>query len=62
MLEMMPVNQLSQVIAQATAPSFLLGAVAGLWLGAWLAVARFPGHRGVVWALNTLLAAARRPL
>jgi tungstate transport system permease protein len=34
----------------------LLGAVAGLWLGAWLAVARFPGHRGVVWALNTLLA------
>lgn len=26
---MMPVNQLSQVIAQATAPSFLLGAVAG---------------------------------
>ena len=33
-----------------------LGAVVGLWLGAWLAVARFPGHRAVVWLLNTLLA------
>jgi ABC-type tungstate transport system substrate-binding protein len=28
----------------------------GLWLGAWLAVARFPGHRLLVWAVNTLLA------
>jgi ABC-type tungstate transport system substrate-binding protein len=28
----------------------------GLWLGAWLAVARFPGHGLLVWALNTLLA------
>lgn len=34
----------------------LIGAVAGLALGAWLAVARFPGDRIVVWALNTLLA------
>ena len=34
----------------------LLGAAAGLWLGAWLAVARFPGHGAVVWAVNTLLA------
>ena len=34
----------------------LVGAVAGLWLGAWLAVARFPGHGAVVWLLNTLLA------
>jgi tungstate transport system permease protein len=34
----------------------LLGAAIGLWLGAWLAVARFPGHKVAVWALNTLLA------
>ncbi len=33
-----------------------VGALAGLLLGAWLAVARFPGHRVAVWALNTLLA------
>jgi tungstate transport system permease protein len=33
-----------------------VGAAVGLLLGAWLAVARFPGLRGVVWALNTLLA------
>jgi ABC-type tungstate transport system substrate-binding protein len=33
-----------------------LGAVAGLLLGAWLAVARFPGHGVVVWCVNTLLA------
>ena len=34
----------------------LLGAGVGLWLGAWLAVARFRGVGGVVWLLNTLLA------
>jgi ABC-type tungstate transport system substrate-binding protein len=34
----------------------LVGAGIGLWLGAWLAVARFPGHRVAVWMLNTLLA------
>jgi tungstate transport system permease protein len=34
----------------------LLAAVLGTLLGAWLAVARFPGHRGVVVGLNTLLA------
>jgi tungstate transport system permease protein len=34
----------------------LLGAGLGLWLGAWLAVARFPGQRALVWLLNTLLA------
>jgi len=34
----------------------LIGAVVGLALGAWLAVARFPGDRIVVWGLNTLLA------
>ena len=32
-----------------------IGALAGLALGAWLAVARFPGHRVAVWLLNTLL-------
>jgi ABC-type tungstate transport system substrate-binding protein len=34
----------------------LLGAMFGLLLGAWLAVAHFPGHRLAVWLLNTLLA------
>jgi ABC-type tungstate transport system substrate-binding protein len=34
----------------------LFGALAGLGLGAWLAVARFRGLGVVVWALNTLLA------
>ncbi|MBE7426568.1 MAG: ABC transporter permease [Ideonella sp.] len=33
-----------------------IGAVIGLCLGAWLAVARFPGHRAAVWLVNTLLA------
>jgi tungstate transport system ATP-binding protein len=33
-----------------------LGALAGLTLGAWLAVARFRGQGALVWALNTLLA------
>jgi tungstate transport system permease protein len=32
------------------------GAVLGLLLGAWLAVARFPGHAATVWLVNTLLA------
>jgi ABC-type tungstate transport system substrate-binding protein len=34
----------------------LFGALAGLAIGAALAVARFPGHRLVVWVMNTLLA------
>ena len=34
----------------------LIGAAAGLALGAWIAVARFPGQRAVVLLLNTLLA------
>jgi len=34
----------------------VLGAVAGLLLGTWLAVARFRGQGVLVWALNTLLA------
>ena len=33
-----------------------IGALLGLGLGCWLAVARFPGHRVAVWAVNTLLA------
>jgi ABC-type tungstate transport system substrate-binding protein len=33
-----------------------IGAALGLLLGSWLAVARFPGHRVAVWAVNTLLA------
>jgi ABC-type tungstate transport system substrate-binding protein len=33
-----------------------IGALFGLLLGCGLAVARFPGHRIAVWALNTLLA------
>jgi len=33
-----------------------IGALCGLALGAWLAVASFPGHRAAVWLLNTLLA------
>jgi tungstate transport system permease protein len=33
-----------------------IGALVGLCLGSWLAVARFPGHRAMVWSLNTLLA------
>jgi tungstate transport system permease protein len=34
----------------------LIGAAVGLLFGAWLAVARFPGQRALVWAMNTLLA------
>ena len=33
-----------------------IGAGFGLLLGAWLAVAAFPGHRVLVWLVNTLLA------
>jgi tungstate transport system permease protein len=34
----------------------LIGAGVGFCLGAWLAVATFPGHRALVWLMNTLLA------
>jgi len=34
----------------------VLGAVAGLLLGTWLAVVRFRGQGALVWVLNTLLA------
>lgn len=41
---------------QVSATACLIGAGVGLLLGAWLAVARFPGHGALVWAINTLLA------
>lgn len=41
---------------RVSATACALGAVAGLCLGAWLAVASFPGHRAAVWLVNTLLA------
>jgi ABC-type tungstate transport system substrate-binding protein len=41
---------------QVSTTACLVGALAGLGLGAWLAVARFPGQRVLVWVLNTLLA------
>jgi ABC-type tungstate transport system substrate-binding protein len=41
---------------RVSASACALGAGAGLLLGAWLAVARFPGHAAVVGVLNTLLA------
>ena len=50
---------LAQIVALSLRVSLtacLIGAVLGLALGAWLAVARFPGHRVLVWLVNTLLA------
>jgi ABC-type tungstate transport system substrate-binding protein len=41
---------------QVSATACAIGALAGLCLGAWLAVARFPGHGVAVWAVNSLLA------
>jgi tungstate transport system permease protein len=41
---------------QVSATATLCAAGLGLALGAWLAVARFPGHRLLVLAMNTLLA------
>lgn len=41
---------------QVSGTACAIGALVGLALGAWLAVARFPGQRVLVWALNTLLA------
>jgi ABC-type tungstate transport system substrate-binding protein len=41
---------------RVSATACAIGALAGLCLGAWLAVARFPGHRAAVWLVNTLLA------
>ena len=41
---------------QVSGTACLAAAGVGLALGAWLAVARFPGHRALIWLLNTLLA------
>lgn len=41
---------------QVSGCATLLGGGLGLLLGAWLAVARFPGRGLLVWAVNTLLA------
>jgi tungstate transport system ATP-binding protein len=41
---------------QVSGTACAVGAVFGLWLGAWLAVARFRGHGLLVWLVNTLLA------
>jgi ABC-type tungstate transport system substrate-binding protein len=41
---------------QVSGTACLIGAGLGLALGAWLAVARFPGHGVAVWGVNTLLA------
>ena len=41
---------------QVSGTACLAAAGVGLALGAWLAVARFPGHRVLIWLLNTLLA------
>lgn len=41
---------------RVSASSCLIGGLIGLAAGVWLAVARFPGQRGVVALLNTLLA------
>ncbi len=41
---------------QVSASACLFAAMLGLPLGAWLAVAHFPGHRWLVLLLNTLLA------
>lgn len=41
---------------RVSASACLIGALAGLWFGAWIAVARFPGRHLLVGLLNTLLA------
>ena len=50
---------LMQIVAlslRVSGTACVVGAVAGLWLGVWLAVARFRGQSSLVWLLNTLLA------
>ena len=52
-------TRLMQIVALSLAVSgsaCAIAALLGLVLGAWLAVARFPGHRFAVLVLNTLLA------
>ena len=50
------VRQIVGLSLQVSGAACAIGAAFGLWLGAWLAVARFPGHALAVWLLNTLLA------
>ena len=52
-------SQLWSVVAlslRVSGTACLIGAALGLAAGAWLAMARFPGHAAVVGVLNTLLA------
>ena len=51
--------RLAEIVALSlgvSASACALAAGFGMAVGAWLAVARFPGHRAIVAALNTLLA------
>ena len=48
--------QIAALSLRVSSTAVALGAAFGLLLGAWLAVARFPGHGVVVGLLNTLLA------
>jgi tungstate transport system ATP-binding protein len=48
--------QIAGLSLRVSATACLLGAGFGLLLGAWLAVARFPGAGVLVWGVNTLLA------
>ena len=49
-------RQIVVLSLQVSGAASLFGAAIGLAAGAWLAVARFPGQRALVLALNTLLA------
>ncbi|MDP1692437.1 MAG: ABC transporter permease [Burkholderiaceae bacterium] len=52
-------GRLAQIVGLSlgvSATACALAAAFGMAAGAWLAVARFPGHRALVAALNTLLA------
>ena len=51
--------RLAEIVALSlgvSASACMFAAGFGMALGAWLAVARFPGHKVIVAALNTLLA------
>ncbi|RZS56820.1 ABC transporter permease [Sphaerotilus mobilis] len=50
------VRQIVVLSLQVSGAACAIGAAFGLLLGAWMAVARFPGHALAVWLLNTLLA------
>ncbi|MDM0044827.1 ABC transporter permease [Variovorax dokdonensis] len=48
--------RIASLSLQVSASACVVGALLGLLLGAWLAVAEFPGHSIAVWLVNTLLA------